>query len=80
MLSASEAIEAIDSTLELIADMEDNYPDIWERGCEFLGDVRKGLRSVRATVLDHRRCSSRQEKAIYNWGRGVRKWHPDHRE
>jgi len=75
-----EAIEQIDGTLELIQDLEDDYPRIWDNGEDFFTDVREKMTEVRETIEENERVTMGQARAIENWGEGVRKWHPDFKD
>jgi peptidoglycan hydrolase CwlO-like protein len=78
-VDAETALEDIDETLDVIQDLEDNYDRTWDRGQDFLEDVRAKLTEVRETIEENGFVTSNQEKAIYNWGKGVRNWHPEYK-
>jgi polyhydroxyalkanoate synthesis regulator phasin len=78
-MSAEEALEEIDKLIDLVDDIEANHENTWERGEDFLDDVRTKLRSVRKTIDEKDDCTERQAQSIENWGDGIKRWHPDHR-
>lgn len=79
-LDPDAALEDIDSTLELIDEIENDYPRVWDRGEAFLSDVREKMTDVRETIADRQEVTMRQQQAIDNWAKGVRRWHPQHRD
>ena len=74
------AMAEIDSHLGVIDEIAADYPNAWDAGEDFLADVRKKLRDVRKTIQQREDVTEGQARAIENWGRGVRRWHPDERE
>ena len=75
-----EAIEDLDKTLELIAEIENEHERTWEWGEDFLSDVRDHMNEVRETIAHAEHVTPKQANAIAGWGQGVRKWHPEHKE
>lgn len=71
------AIEAIDYYLDVAAEVEVGYPSSWEKGADFLEDVREKLRSVKNTITEREEVSAKQAKAIDSWGHGICRWHPE---
>ena len=70
-------LEDIDIGIEMVDDIEVCHPHTWERGEDFLSDVRDKLRSVRATIEDRDFVTERQSNAVANWIEGIERWCPD---
>lgn len=77
---AEEALEAIDAILKRITEIEEDYPESWERGEDFLTDVREKLSDIRPRVVEYGSATAKQMQAIRNWGDGVDRWHPEYRD
>lgn len=77
--TADQAVEQIDRALRLIDEIEEDHPHTWERGEEFMEDVREKLSDVRETIENRQSVTERQQSAIEGWTSGVKRWHPDHR-
>lgn len=73
------SLEDIKRALAMARDLEENYSHIWDRGEDFLEDVRDKLVEVRDTIKQAGEVSLRQATAIENWCRGIRRWHPEHK-
>jgi hypothetical protein len=73
------ALEDIKVGLKLLQEIEADYPESWEKGEDFLVDVREKLEDVQTSIKDFQNVTPGQTQAIQNWCRGIRRWHPQHR-
>jgi len=74
-----DALEAIDSLVGMIDDLEESHERTYERGLEFFEDVREKAVSMSETITEREEVTERQSEAIAGWTAGVQKWHPDYK-
>lgn len=77
-MNYAEALEEIEEAFERLEELEDSHPEAYERGYEFLDDVKDSLEGVRETIERHHKVTGRQEDAILSWKNSIEKWFPDH--
>lgn len=77
MTAKDEWLERCDEIIDLIDEIENEHPRTWERGREFLADIRDKVRSVADGIDRYGEPTERQAAALDGWERGVRKWHPE---
>ena len=75
-----DALRDIRETQDLIKDLRDFYPEIWDKAEDWFRDVGEQQKAVFRTIKLTQRVSHNQQDAISNWGVAVRKWHPDYRD
>jgi ABC-type transporter Mla subunit MlaD len=79
-MTVNEAWDIINEIEELVADLEENHSDAFDRGEEFLTDVLEKSQALGETIENADEVTPRQATALQNWRNGVYKWHPDHKE
>ena len=77
-MDVTQVTNALTETLELIEDLEENYPSLWDKGEEFFESVRGSCSSMLTSLMMQDSATSGQYSAAKNWNAGVKKWHPDY--
>ncbi len=76
----SSPAEDVEEFLDLLDELESEYPSIWRRGEDFFEDVQAKLNDVKLWIRDVGPPTAAQISAIAGWGRGIKKWHPDYKD
>lgn len=77
--SVDEALEQIEEILETIDEIEGDYPRSFDKGEDFLEDVREKAQSMAETLENMDWVTDAQARALDNWQAGVNRWHPGKR-
>ena len=78
--TSDDALEDIEAILFMIDEIENEYPRVWDRGEDFLSDVREKVQGVKLSVENTDSVTENMARAIHNWSNGVMNWHPEYRE
>jgi len=77
ILSDDEDVLAeIDEVLQNIETLESEYSSSFDRGYDFLEDVREKLQSMRKSIEQRGTYTQKQLNAVRGWGEGVLRWFP----
>jgi hypothetical protein len=74
-MDVNAAAALIDSTLDKIVEMEEDYPHVYSKASDFFVSISEKLESMALTIEQSSAVSDRQATAIENMAEGVNKWH-----